>query len=151
MLAVMRGLEEWRNLLIGATEPFEIMMDHRNLMYFREPQKLTSRQVNWMTKLQDYSFVIKHVDGTSNQRADALSRPDGVEKEPRKTATLLPDAYFIRMMISTEELFNDTEETREENIRHSHDTPAASHPGIKRTLDLLFRRGQRWPGIWKDI
>jgi hypothetical protein len=66
MLGVMKGLEEWRNLLIGASEPFEIMTDHRNLTYFREPQKLTSRQVNWMTKLQDFNFVIKHIDGSSN-------------------------------------------------------------------------------------
>jgi hypothetical protein len=45
MLGVMRGLEEWRNLLVGAAEPFKIMTNHRNLTYFQEPQKLTSRQV----------------------------------------------------------------------------------------------------------
>jgi hypothetical protein len=42
MLAVMRGLEEWRSLLIGAAKPFEIHTDHRNLTYFHEPQKLTT-------------------------------------------------------------------------------------------------------------
>jgi hypothetical protein len=41
MLAIMRGLEEWRSLLIGAAQPFEILTDHWNLMYFWEPQKLT--------------------------------------------------------------------------------------------------------------
>jgi hypothetical protein len=46
MLGVMRGLEEWRNLLIEVAKPLKIMTDHRNLTYFREPQKLTSRQVN---------------------------------------------------------------------------------------------------------
>jgi hypothetical protein len=71
MLGVMRGLEEWRSLLLGAVKPFEIWTDHQNLTYFREPQKLTSRQVNWMTKLQDYNFVIWHVEGSSNARADA--------------------------------------------------------------------------------
>jgi hypothetical protein len=34
MLGVMRGLEEWRSLLIGTAEPFEIWTDHRNLTYF---------------------------------------------------------------------------------------------------------------------
>jgi hypothetical protein len=58
MLGVMRGLEEWRSLLIRAAEPFEILTDHRNLVYFREPQKLTVWQVNWTTKLQDFSFKI---------------------------------------------------------------------------------------------
>jgi hypothetical protein len=73
MLRVMRGLEEWRNLLIRAAEPFEIYTDHRNLTYFRKPQKLMMRQVNWTTKLQDYNFVIKHIEGSSNSRVDALS------------------------------------------------------------------------------
>jgi hypothetical protein len=42
MLAIMRALDEWRSLLIGAREPFEIHTDHQNLTYFRDPQKLTS-------------------------------------------------------------------------------------------------------------
>jgi hypothetical protein len=82
MLAIMRGLEEWRSLLIGAQEPFEIHTDHQNLTYFQEPQKLTSRQVNWTTKLQDFNFTIKHVSGASNAAADALSHPEGEEKGP---------------------------------------------------------------------
>jgi hypothetical protein len=35
------GLEEWRNLLISAREPFEICMDHHNLTYFKDLQQLT--------------------------------------------------------------------------------------------------------------
>jgi hypothetical protein len=58
MLGVMRGLEKWWSLLIGAAEPFKIWTDHQNLTYFQEPQKLTSRQVDWTTKLQDYNFMI---------------------------------------------------------------------------------------------
>jgi hypothetical protein len=81
MLAVMRGLEEWRSLLIGAAQPFEILTDHQNLTYFREPQKLTARQVNWTTKLQDYSFTIRHIDGSSNSRVDALSRSEGAKRQ----------------------------------------------------------------------
>jgi hypothetical protein len=42
MLGVMRGLEEWRNLLIGVAEPFEILTDHQNLTYFHKLQKLTT-------------------------------------------------------------------------------------------------------------
>jgi hypothetical protein len=95
MLGVMRGLEDWRNLLIGTSEPFKIMTDHQNLTYFREPQKLTLRQVNWMTKLQDYNFMIKHIKGNNNTRADALSGLEGVEKGEHKTAMLLPESYFV--------------------------------------------------------
>jgi hypothetical protein len=34
LLGIMHALEDWRNLLIGALEPFEILMDHQNLTYF---------------------------------------------------------------------------------------------------------------------
>jgi hypothetical protein len=74
LLAIMRALDEWRSLLIGTCQPFEIHTDHRNLTYFRDPQKLTSRQANWTTKLQDFDFVIKHITGTSNVSADAYQQ-----------------------------------------------------------------------------
>jgi hypothetical protein len=95
MLAIMRALDEWRSLLIGARQPFEIYTDHCNLTYFRDPQKLTSRQANWMTKLQDFDFIIKHITGMSNVSADALSRPDGEEKAERTTDVLLSDRLFV--------------------------------------------------------
>jgi hypothetical protein len=98
MLAIMRALEEWRSLLIGAAQPFKIHTDHRNLTYFREPQKLMSRQVNWTTKLQDFDFTIKHIAGTSNVAADVLSRPDRGEKLQRTMDVLLLDRLFTRYL-----------------------------------------------------
>jgi hypothetical protein len=132
-------LEEWRNLLIGVAKPFKILTDHHNLTYFHEPQKLTARQVNWTMKLQDYSFIIKHIEGGSNARADALSRPKNVQKEERKTGTLLPDRLFMQTMIGEgvpEKLL--TLKEKAEKIKLYHDSPTAGHPGVKRTLDLMF-------------
>jgi hypothetical protein len=40
MLAIIRGLEEWRHYLEGARHPVEIWTDHKNLEYFRVAQKL---------------------------------------------------------------------------------------------------------------
>jgi len=34
MLAIIRGLENWRHLLKGVHFKFEIWMDHKNLEYF---------------------------------------------------------------------------------------------------------------------
>jgi hypothetical protein len=34
MLAIIRGLEEWRHYLEGARHPVEIWTDHKNLEYF---------------------------------------------------------------------------------------------------------------------
>jgi hypothetical protein len=36
-------------------------------------------------------------------------------------------------------------------ISQHHDSPAARHPGIKRTLSLLVRKGLRWKGVRKDV
>jgi hypothetical protein len=44
MLAIIRGLEEWRHYLEGARHPIEIWTDHKNLEYFRVAQKLNHRQ-----------------------------------------------------------------------------------------------------------
>jgi hypothetical protein len=35
MLAIIQGLEEWRNYLEGARHPVEIWTDHKNLEYFQ--------------------------------------------------------------------------------------------------------------------
>ena len=40
MLAIMHALDEWRRYLMGTSETFEIWTDHKNLQYFRKPQKL---------------------------------------------------------------------------------------------------------------
>ena len=44
MLAVIRGLENWRHLLEGTKFKFEVWMDHKNLEYFIKVQKLNWRQ-----------------------------------------------------------------------------------------------------------
>jgi len=40
MLAIIRYLDEWRHLLEGAQNKFEIWSDHKNLEYFMSSQKL---------------------------------------------------------------------------------------------------------------
>ena len=37
LLAIIRGLKEWRHLLMGSPHPVSIIMDHLNLTYFSEP------------------------------------------------------------------------------------------------------------------
>ena len=44
MLAITRGLENWRYLLEDAYFKFEIQTDHKNLEYFMKAQKLNWRQ-----------------------------------------------------------------------------------------------------------
>jgi hypothetical protein len=103
-------------------------------------------------KLQDFNFVIYHVGGDTNSWADALSRPEGVDKVSPKVDTVLPDQFFVRCLSGC--MDNDEEEaqkTKGSKIEQYHDTPTAGHPDVKRTLDLLLRNRHQWKGIQKDV
>jgi hypothetical protein len=74
MLAIIRGLEEWRHYLEGARHPVEIWTDHKNLEYFRVAQKLNRRQARWSLYLPRFDFTLHHKPGRSMGKPDALSR-----------------------------------------------------------------------------
>ena len=44
LLAVIHALEHWRHYLQGTTHPVTLLTDHKNLTYFRQPQKLSHCQ-----------------------------------------------------------------------------------------------------------
>jgi hypothetical protein len=72
-LAIMLALEQHRPQLIGTKQPFKIQTDHANLQYFKKPQKLNRQQARWLTELQDYDFILTHIPGKQNSKADILS------------------------------------------------------------------------------
>jgi len=55
LLVIMEGLKQWQQYLIGSNQ-FEIWTDHKNLGYFKKPQKLNCHQAQWITELQEYDF-----------------------------------------------------------------------------------------------
>jgi len=97
MLAVIRGLENWRHLLEGAKFKFEIWTDHKSLEYFMKVQKLNQRQAHWVLYLSRFDFTLKHVLGTKMGKADGLSRrPDwkvGVENN-NNNQTLIKEQWI---------------------------------------------------------
>ena len=74
MLVIIRGLENWKHLLKNAKFKFEIQIDHKNLEYFMETQKLNRRQSRWALYLLRFDFTLKHVLGIKIEKADKLSR-----------------------------------------------------------------------------
>jgi hypothetical protein len=108
MLAVMRGVKKWRHLLLGAKEPFEIMTDHQNLTYYRQPQNLTRRQAQWAAILSEYDFKMKHVKGNANGKADALSRRDDHNQgeDDNKDVKMLQDAWFNATSIEQNDIYD---------------------------------------------
>jgi hypothetical protein len=101
MLGVIYSLKMGRKFFLGAQEPARIRTDHKNLQYFREPQKLTSRQARWVTFMQDYNFTFKYIPGETNIVADLLScRQDLNEGVSAEKQIMLPDSLFHIRKIS---------------------------------------------------
>ena len=98
MLAIIRGLENWRHLLEGAK--FKVWIDHKNLEYFMKAQKLNQRQARWALYLSRFNFNLKRVLGTKMRKADRLSkRPDwkvGIEKD-NENQVLIKNNWICRL------------------------------------------------------
>ena len=56
LLAVIQALKEWHHYLTGTEHPVTIIMDHKNLEYFKQPQNLSQRQARWWLFLQEYDI-----------------------------------------------------------------------------------------------
>ena len=97
LLAVIHALEHWRCYLQGTTYFVTLLTDHKNLTYFRQPQKLSCCQAHWMMFLQDFDLHFIHIPGSAMGPANALSRlldPD--TSSDNVDVTVLPDDLFIR-------------------------------------------------------
>jgi hypothetical protein len=101
MLAIIRGLEEWRHYLEGARHPVEIWTDHKNLEYFRVAQKLNRQQARWLLYLSRLNFTLHHKPGRSMGKPDALSRwaNHGSRQGDNDNLTLLaPELFQIHVL-----------------------------------------------------
>ncbi len=67
------GFKCGQQYFLGATHPIRVCTDHKNLQYFKEPQKITGQQARWMEFLQDFDYHIEHIPSTMNIIADLLS------------------------------------------------------------------------------
>ena len=73
LLAVFRALNHWRHLLLSSPYEVTVLMDHKNLEYYKEPHHINRRIARYVQCMQDYNFVIKHILGENN-KSDAISR-----------------------------------------------------------------------------
>jgi RNase H-like domain found in reverse transcriptase/Reverse transcriptase (RNA-dependent DNA polymerase)/Integrase zinc binding domain/Chromo (CHRromatin Organisation MOdifier) domain/Aspartyl protease len=134
LAGIVFGFKCGRPFFLGATHPITICTDHKNLQYFRKPQKITGRQARWIEFLQDFDYTLEHIPGSTNTIADLLScRKDlnkGVDTDlPR---ILLPDYLFARKIF-----LKDDADERRQILRLIHDAPTGGHPGIANTWDLV--------------
>jgi len=147
MLAIMLSLDEWRALLMGADETFEIFTDHQNLQYFKKPQKLNCRQARWMTELSEYDFTLHHRPGALNRKADLLSRRADHDqgKNDNENVTLLKPEYFRVTEFEIESVDKDLISQIESVKKIDTSVKLAlekSLPDWKREGNLIFYREQ---------
>ena len=99
LLAIVTALKAWRHILHGSPHPVIVRTDHKNLLYYRGPQRLTPRQARWRAFLTEFELKLEHIPGKDMQQADALSRrPDHIigSDEDHLIETMIPDKMVIR-------------------------------------------------------
>ena len=101
LLGIVRALEEWRHYLEGSGHPVTILTDHKNLSYFKQPQKLNRRQARWALFLSQFDMQLVHTPGRNMVQSDALSRrpdlcPD--TDHDNEDRILLPDNVFVNLI-----------------------------------------------------
>jgi hypothetical protein len=96
LAGVVFGFKCGRPYFLGAKHPICVCTDHKNLQYFREPQKINGRQARWLEFLQDFDYQLEHIPGSTNTIADLLSRRKDLNKgvDSEAPRTLLPDHLF---------------------------------------------------------
>jgi hypothetical protein len=105
LLAIVNAMDHWRPYLAGSPHKIIIYLDHQNLLYWKEPHKISRRVAREVLMLSEYNFEIRHIKGTANQRADALSRRPNYDQgqNDNQNVMVLPEQVFVRAL----EVLND--------------------------------------------
>jgi hypothetical protein len=69
--AIIQELKKWRHYLIP--KEFVLYSDNHALQFVTQQEKLNQKHAKWVEYMQNFTFVIKHISGTANKVADALS------------------------------------------------------------------------------
>uniref|UniRef100_A0A3B3BMY4 Gypsy retrotransposon integrase-like protein 1 n=1 Tax=Oryzias melastigma TaxID=30732 RepID=A0A3B3BMY4_ORYME len=170
LLAMKAAFGEWRHWLEGASLPFIVLTDHRNLEYIRTAKRLNPRQARWSLFFSRFRFQITYRPGSKNGKADALSRIHDITPDaPADPEPIVPPTLIVAPVqwdIITE-LAQVNEQHppppscpadrtyvppshRQQVLHLVHDTPAAGHPGITATQTLTANLFW-WPTLQADV
>jgi hypothetical protein len=98
LLAIVNVLDHWRQYLAGSPHKIIIYSDHQNLLYWKEPHKISRCIAREVLMLSEYNFEIHHIKGVANGQADALSRQPDYDQghDDNQDVTVLPEQVFAR-------------------------------------------------------
>jgi hypothetical protein len=102
LLAVVMSLDNWRLFLAGSPHKIIVYSDHQNLLYWKEPHKISRQVAREVLCLSEYNIEIRHIKGTANRHANALNwRPDYDQgTEDNTNVIVLPDHIFARTTVT---------------------------------------------------
>jgi hypothetical protein len=97
------SLDNWRSFLAGSPHKVIVYSDHQNLLYWKEPHKISRRVAREVLRLSEYNIEIRHIQGKSNGRADALSRRPDYDQgtEDNTNVVVLPEHVFANTIMTT--------------------------------------------------
>ena len=112
LLAIIRGLEEYRHHLKGHLYKIKIWSDHQNLTFFKTAQKLTRIQARWALYMTHFDYILYHKPGKTMQAEDPLSRRADhemrIDLNNTNQVLLKPEFFTINALeASHESLIND--------------------------------------------
>ncbi len=147
LLAVVRGLDNWRHLLASSPHPIIILTDHKNLQYYRNPQRINRRVARYL--LPQTLFI----DATTASTLD-----DRVRAHQLKRPELLATWALTHNLTKNNNLYwrgNQLVVVEDNNLRRGvislyHDSITAGHPGISKTL-WSISQDYWWPGMKNTI
>jgi hypothetical protein len=118
MLAIVFSLRKCCYFLQGVYHKTIVHSDHQNLTYFMTAVSLNRRQARWAEELQTYNFDLFYCQGSSNQKADTLSRcPAFTSREGGTTAAGQPTLLRKEQWMEIEAMKLDDDGREEINIR----------------------------------
>jgi len=91
-LSIVWGIKVFRLYLLG--QKFNIITDHRALIWLFNLENPGSRLTRWRLKLEEYQYIIQYKPGSSNTNADALSRIHRVVIRSSKTTEIKDSPEF---------------------------------------------------------
>uniref|UniRef100_A0A4W5NCK3 Gypsy retrotransposon integrase-like protein 1 n=1 Tax=Hucho hucho TaxID=62062 RepID=A0A4W5NCK3_9TELE len=169
LLAFKMALEEWRHWLEGASQPFQVLTDHKNLEFIQQAKRLNSRQDRWSLFFNRFQFILTYRPGSKNLKPDALSRVYAPAVREDTDMPVLPTAKIVAPISwQVEDTVRRAQATepgpiggpanrlfvpkaaRSQVLLWGHSSRLTCHPGVGRTLEFIQRKFW-WPTIKEDV
>ena len=137
LLAVVRGLENWRHLLMGAKHKVLVFTDHANLQYYWQPYKINQCVASYISHLAEYHYKLIHKLGKYNKANLLSQRPDYNQgKDDNSDVMVLPDSLFVHA--TSLSLLEDMVFTAQEYTKPTLQAWATLYPHIHKYNDHWF-------------